>query len=68
MFRASLAILEFWLKGGRGLKDFGDKGGSQMVDHKKIQGGRYCSYLIMFCMEFILHKILKYKLNNLHMY
>ena len=23
-------------------------------------------YIIMFCMEFILHKILKYKLNNLY--
>ena len=34
--RASLAILKFWLKGG--LEDLGDKGGLQMVDHKKMQG------------------------------
>ena len=26
----------------------------------------YCRYLIMFCMEFILHEILTYRLNNLH--
>ena len=30
-FRASLAILEFWII-------LGIKGGSQMVDHKKMQG------------------------------
>ena len=33
---ASFAILEFLLKGG--LEEFGDKGGSQMVDHKEMQG------------------------------
>ena len=36
-------ILDFWLKGAGvlGLEDFGNKGGgggSQMVDHIKIQG------------------------------
>ena len=26
----------------------------------------YCRYFIIFCVEFILHEILKYKLKNLH--
>ena len=42
----NLALGHYWrfwsfgLKGGGGgeLEDFGDKGGSQMVDHKNMQG------------------------------
>ena len=37
--RASFAILEFWLKGGWGLADFGNKEqGSQISDNKKCRG------------------------------
>ena len=35
-----MAILKFWLKGGGGVEDFGDKGGggSQMVERVLILG------------------------------
>ena len=38
----SLAILEFWLKGG--WKILGIKGGSERVDHKKCRGNGYVNF------------------------